>query len=75
MTSESVVVTKVRKIDDPMYFNNYYHAHNEYVECECGQTVRNMYRVKHCKSKKHGFLLARKELGKEVKMDEIAVLD
>lgn len=53
-------VDKERKLDDPKYFVNYYHSHNPYLLCECGQTIRRMYKLKHTRLAKHKFLLARK---------------
>lgn len=53
-------IIKERKLDDPKYFVNYYHSHNPYLLCECGQTIRRMYKLKHTRLAKHKFLLARK---------------
>jgi len=54
-------VDKERKLDNPKYFVDYYHSHNPYLVCECGQTVRRMYKLKHSRLAKHKFLLARKQ--------------
>ena len=62
---------KERKLDNPKYFVEYYHSHNPYLVCECGQTVRRMYKLKHSRLAKHKFLLARKE---EEKKEEIVDL-
>lgn len=64
-------VDKERKLDNPKYFVEYYHSHNPYLVCECGQTVRRMYKLKHSRLAKHKFLLARKE---EEKKEEIVDL-
>ena len=75
MTSESVVIEikKERKLDNPKYFVEYYANNNPHVVCECGQTIRRMFKPKHIKCAKHRFLLERKELEKDVIVDEIAV--
>lgn len=65
MSSESVVI-KERKLDNPKYFVEYYHNNNPHIVCECGQTIRRMFKVRHCKLTKHKFLLAMKEKQEDV---------
>jgi len=58
--SEKVFVIKPRKLDDPKYFVNYYHENNNIIMCECGQSMRRMYKSKHVKLQKHHYLLDKK---------------
>lgn len=53
-------VEKERKLDNPKYFVEYYHNHNPYIICECGQSVRRMFKLKHSRLPKHKFLLDKK---------------
>lgn len=48
------------KANDPAYFRDYYHRHNQYVMCECGSTVTASYLVRHSKQPKHLRLLTEK---------------
>ena len=60
MDHQPTITKKVRKTENPEYFNLYYHENNEYVICTCGQSIRRFYMHKHIKIKKHSFLLAKK---------------
>jgi hypothetical protein len=64
-------IIKERKLDDPKYFVNYYHSHNPYLLCECGQTIRRMYKLKHTRLAKHKFLLARKAEEQQINLETI----
>jgi len=49
------------KSNDPAYFREYYHRHNEYVICCCGATVTASYLNRHSKQPKHLRLLTAKQ--------------
>jgi hypothetical protein len=51
---------KERKLDNPKYFVEYYHNNNPHIICECGQSVRRMFKLKHSRLAKHKFLLEKK---------------
>jgi len=56
-----------RKLDNPKYFVEYYHNNNPHIVCECGQTIRRMFKLKHSRLAKHKFLLEKKiELEKQL---------